>query len=316
MQWISATTDAGEASASIGAMARRLESRMNQLSSVIPPDGGLRKADLLGALSPDSLGEPLTRPGDHAFANVLDLVSPSGMAISVQTGRAKTNNEAILAVLAGASHPDVRWVALILPDRYKGSSTAPSVERDVRALIGSSGVTLDLTGILVLVYVGSPGARGTASSLSGVVDTSSRASRQAARVRTPPPPLADASPGPRRGTHKSALVNKDSPEWARASTILESRPFQVQRARVGRAALKDDVVHAVLAQLLAGGGRATSEELSQVPGLEGRAFDPSFASLRRSLNVDGYEVLTLDSDLTTVKLDYALLHDQFGVSPR
>ncbi|NUU18454.1 hypothetical protein HP550_14450 [Cellulomonas humilata] len=431
MQWISATTDAGEASASIGAMARILDARMSYLSKVIPPDGGLRKNDLLAALEPDTLGEPLTPPGDHPFANVLDLVSPSGMAISVQTGRAKSNNEAILAVLAGASHPHVRWVALVLPDRYKGSSTAPSVERDVRSLVTSVGVTLDLTGILVLVYEGSAlrrtdsdrrttldvgrgpasGAHTAAFQETGgqtrttsepgevearrkrlmadtipagtpqsqvsplvrvcealglklvapeaawpgygkVVDLDEERSiyinRTNADVRSSPSEIAawqkaglgtvrpdndrylrvklaafapdnrsaraDVTPGLRHEPRTLRPLNPDSPAWKQASLILASDSFKLQRERAGRAALRDDIVHGVLAQLLSCDGRVTSSELSVVPGLEGRAFDPTFASLRRSLNVDGYEVLTLDSDLTTVRLDYGLLRDQFGVN--
>lgn len=314
MQWISATTDAGEASASIGEMARRLEARMTFLPSAIPPDGGLRKGDLLRALAPDSLGESFAPPGDHAFASVLDLVSPSGMAISVQTGRAKTNNEAILAVLAGASHPGVRWVALILPDRYKGSSTAPPVERDVRALIASRGVTLDLAGILVLVYPGSPGAAGTRRTATAAA--SKLASRPGAADHPPSTERVPTRAAPTGAPRAHELVTHDSPEWRRASTVLESEPFRLQRTRAGRAALRDSIVHAVLAQLLRGGGRATTEDLAQVPGLEGRAFDPTFASLRRSLNIDGYEVLTLDSDLTTVRLDYGLLRDQFGIDAR
>lgn len=311
MKWISATTNAGEASASIGSMARRLEGRMSDLSAVIPPDGGLRKGDLLAALAPETLGEPMSAPGNHAFAGVLDLVSPSGMAISVQTGRAKTNNEAILAVLAGASHPGVRWVALILPERYKGSSTAPAVERDVQALIGSSGVSLDLTGILVLVYPDPATGRAPASARARASD-----GRNQVDQRRLVEPIATAA-GPRRTNERSIPrpLDHDGPEWRRASAILESEPFRRQNARAGRAAMRPDIVHAVLAQLLAGGGRANPADLSLVPGLEGRAFDPTFASLRRSLNIDGYEVLTLDPDLTTVRLDYGLLRDQFGVNP-
>ena len=38
--------------------------------------------------------------------------------------------------------------------------------------------------------------------------------------------------------------------------------------------------------------------------------------MKRLLNVDGYEVLTLDGDGVTYRLDEALLREQFGLGGR
>lgn len=109
------------------------------------------------------------------------------------------------------------------------------------------------------------------------------------------------------------VVDPSGPEAALASALLASEAFREQHARSGRHALRIDLVHAVVAQLAAGQGRASARELAAAAGLEGRSFDPTFAAMRRLLNVEGYNVLTRDADHSTVRLDVSLLRDQFEV---
>lgn len=109
------------------------------------------------------------------------------------------------------------------------------------------------------------------------------------------------------------VIDPSGPEAALATAVLQSPAFRDQHARSGRHALRIDLVHAVIEQLAAGRGRASSRELAAAAGFEGRSFDPTFAAMRRLLNVEGYDVLTRDADHTTVRLDSPLLRDQFEV---
>lgn len=428
---------------------------MAHVARAIPADGGLRKRDLLDALDPAQLGEPLTRPDPRAFgANVIDLVSRSGMAISMQTGRAKTNNEGLVAVLAAAAMPAATFAALILPERYKGSSTAPPVERDVRALAGTTGISLALHGVLILTYgEGGPAAdptelATTVPSAAPAVRTPPRltdeessaqinwtreeillacdlvrendwwelrptdtrvvelsrllqvpfahpvrgrpanfrnpnsVSRKTADLMTRLPhyegratkggrldglvldeflanPVALAeeardlrdrirsgewgavpgeapvgmlksrslgeaaadtsagtlAPHPPAPAARAAVraIMPDGHEMRLARAIVESRTYREQHARSGRHALADGVVEQVLAQLVAGKGRVPIGVLAAAAGSADRSFDPAFAALRRLLNVDGYDVVSLEPDLVTVRLDLGLVRDQFAV---
>lgn len=421
---------------------------MPHVTRAVPADGGLRKRDLLEALDLAELGEPVAPPDPRAFgANVIDFVSLSGVAISMQTGRAKTNNEGLLAVLAAAAIPAARWAALILPERYKGSSTATAVERDVRSLSACAGVDLALNGVLVLTYgeratvtdlgdvsVASPApepeeessaqinwsreeillacdlirendwlelrstdprvhelsrllqvpfahpVRGRPASFRNANSVSRKtadlmtrlpqyegrptkggrldglvldefladpvglaAEARALRERIlagewgllPAPASAGPPTRPRIDIARPAVevpvsvpmprapapaaraavrpIAPDGDESLVVRKILESPTYREQRARSGRHALPDELVQRVLAQLVAGKGRVPVAVLAAAVGSENRSFDPALAALRRLLNVEGYDVISLERDLVTVRLDFGLVRDQFAV---
>lgn len=92
--------------------------------------------------------------GDAAFSShLLDAVSGADRsAVSVQAGRAHTNNEALLGVLAAASHPLVDWLILVVPERYKNSGAYVGVTAQLDALASSPGIGLDLCGIAVVAF--------------------------------------------------------------------------------------------------------------------------------------------------------------------
>jgi hypothetical protein len=86
-------------------------------------------------------------------AHELDFVLPAErLAVSVQAGRAWTNNGALLAVLAAAAESGVEWLLALVPFTYKTGAQFPPVVDQLRALAGSSGVDLDLRGIAVVAY--------------------------------------------------------------------------------------------------------------------------------------------------------------------
>lgn len=85
-----------------------------------------------------------------------------------------------------------------------------------------------------------------------------------------------------------------------------------QRRRT-RADLPDERVAAMVTVLLDGGGRATMETLAARAGVPAHRIAGTVTALRRLLQVEGYPVIEVDADGHTVKLDEALLREQFGL---
>jgi len=73
-------------------------------------------------------------------------------ALSIQAGRAATNNGGLLATLAAASCEDVDWLVLLVPERYKNSATGAAVEKHLRDLAVAHGVRLDLQAVVLVQY--------------------------------------------------------------------------------------------------------------------------------------------------------------------
>ena len=100
---------------------------------------------------------------------------------------------------------------------------------------------------------------------------------------------------------------------AAIDVCLGSSVYQRTRAAAGRAALPDTAVRQVLVLLLAGGGRASSDQVARALGVPAGRLQMALAGLRRLLNVEGYQVVSMDTDGRTVLLDVALWRTQFGV---
>jgi len=124
------------------------------LSGVAGPTDGLRRLDLLASLAPVARAFHLEVPELTSYGGTeIDICHRTGrLAISVQTGRARTNNGALVAVLAAASAPDVDWLIALAPTRYKETPTAQPVRQNLRSLATAAGVDLELKGALVLDY--------------------------------------------------------------------------------------------------------------------------------------------------------------------
>lgn len=117
-----------------------------------------------------------------------------------------------------------------------------------------------------------------------------------AQPRTRQPTLFDAGP-----------VTPDP--WL--DRLLASPVYHEQRKRAGRQGLSDDDVRAALAALDERGGSLTLTALARQRGLQTHRVYGLVAALQRILNVEGFQVLSLDSSSETVTLDRKLLETQF-----
>jgi hypothetical protein len=96
--------------------------------------------------------------------------------------------------------------------------------------------------------------------------------------------------------------------------VLKSAAYAAQRKIAGRVSVTDDQIGRLLDALLAAPGHRL------VPARAATALAVPTVTLRgavlhaqRLLNVEGYPVLRIDADGTTVLLDEALLREQFGI---
>jgi hypothetical protein len=95
--------------------------------------------------------------------------------------------------------------------------------------------------------------------------------------------------------------------------LLASDVYQRQVAAAGRSALSAAAIENVLATLVANGGRADSDAIATAAGIPVMRFRQTLSILRRTLNVEGYDVVRMDADQRTVVLDEPLLRAQFKI---
>ncbi|APE37125.1 alkaline phosphatase [Nocardia mangyaensis] len=98
---------------------------------------------------------------------------------------------------------------------------------------------------------------------------------------------------------------------AMIEALLVSDVYAQRKKGNPRGLLPDDRVAALLAALLAGGGRATMDTMAAHAGVPAHRITGTVTALRKLLQVEGYPVLDIDADGQTVKLDTALLCEQF-----
>lgn len=114
-------------------------------------NGGLKRELLKDVLVGRVPGLQFAPPG---FASrEIDLLVPErALAVSLQAGRAWTNNGALLAVLAAADAKDVRSLILFVPEHYKSGVQHAYVREQLQHLAAATGITLDLDGVLLLGF--------------------------------------------------------------------------------------------------------------------------------------------------------------------
>lgn len=287
-----------------------LETRMSALARTVPADGGLKRQPLLDALDLRTADASARAPRGRGFqSSVLAAVTDQRVAVSVQTGRAKTNNEGLLAVLAGADDPTVSWLVLVVADKYKGAATALPVTRDIEALASAVGVDLDLEGVVVLTFGGQPApvrreVGATAAAPVAAVRGPDGTSVQVARVDRGTEPVVSLPivvPGIEPGPVERRV----------AQAVVGSPRFRRQVSAAGRHALDDASAERLIAVLLAGRGKVSRAELAGALDLAPHAASTTVASLRRLMNVEGYDVVAVD--LVAVVLDEALMREQFDL---
>ncbi len=101
------------------------------------------------------------------------------------------------------------------------------------------------------------------------------------------------------------------PAWI--TTLLASDVFASQQKTVGRRSLKDEEVAAWLSGLADLGHQVTLPAIASRLKLSPMRTKGEVAILQRLLNVDGYEVLTLEGASQTLKLNPDLLLTQFDL---
>jgi len=284
---------------------------MPALERAVPADGGLKRQPLLDALDLRTADASARAPRGRGFqASVLAAVTDERVAVSVQTGRAKTNNEGLLAVLAGADDPTVSWLVLVVADKYKGAATASPVTRDVEAMASAVGIELDLEGVVVLTFGGQPSGpvrREVGAGAAALVaaaperDASSVPVTRVERGAEPVVSLPVVVPGIEPGPNERRV----------AQAVVGSSRFRRQVSAGGRHALDDASAERLIAVLLAARGKVSRAELAGALNLAPHAASTTVASLRRLMNVDGYDVVGVDP--VAVVLDDALMREQFDV---
>lgn len=116
-----------------------------------------------------------------------------------------------------------------------------------------------------------------------------------------------------RGPEVGSAGPTADPHAAAIESFLVSPAYQRMRAAAGRATLPDAAVRQVIRHLLAGGGRSPADQIARAVGVPVGRMPMAMATLRRLLNVEGYQVISMDADGRTVLLDVPLWRQQFGV---
>jgi hypothetical protein len=96
------------------------------------------------------------------------------------------------------------------------------------------------------------------------------------------------------------------------AALLASKTYRERHKLVGRAALPDARVAALLSVLVnTTGGRARIDSVAAEAGIPAHRINLTITALRRLLQVEGYPVLDVDSDGQNLVLDERLLREQF-----
>jgi len=99
-----------------------------------------------------------------------------------------------------------------------------------------------------------------------------------------------------------------------ARALVTSKAYTGQRKIAGRVATTDDQVEALVsALLLAPGHRLQQGQAAVVLSVPLMSLRGAVVQVQQLLNVEGYAVLRLDVDGSTLVLDEALLREQFEV---
>lgn len=93
--------------------------------------------------------------------------------------------------------------------------------------------------------------------------------------------------------------------------LLASATLAHQQSRIGRMALEPGRLKALVGRLEHGGGRASVEQLARAIQMPTMRMRGVLSVLQRTLNIDGFPVVTVEQATDTVLLDLTLLRTQF-----
>jgi len=95
--------------------------------------------------------------------------------------------------------------------------------------------------------------------------------------------------------------------------LLESETYALQRRSAARLIRGDDAIRALLDALDEAGGALTRRSVAQRVGLPEIRLAGFLEGVRRVLNLDGYEVLEIDEESDSIRLNLELLLTQFDL---
>jgi hypothetical protein len=137
-------------------------------------------------------------------------------------------------------------------------------------------------------------------------------------VSAPPKPrttLFDDMPeGPEQPARPALAVQPvTAPPKDWIKRLLSSQAYKAQKAMIRRHAPEDAVVQSSLEALDASGGIMTPAAFAKAADLPPGRLDGLIARIQRLLNVDGYEILTLNRNENKVELNVPKLKKQFDL---
>ncbi len=131
--------------------------------------------------------------------------------------------------------------------------------------------------------------------------------------QTPEPVRRAPRPGETGDLFARVDVEAPRPAETWIDRLFETELFAAQRKQAARSALPEARIRAVLAALDARGGKLTGPALAERLGVPLFRLGGIVSALRRILNVEGYDVLSVDDASETIALNRELLDTQFGL---
>lgn len=95
--------------------------------------------------------------------------------------------------------------------------------------------------------------------------------------------------------------------------LFSSQVYKDQKEQIRRHAPEDEVVRRTLIVLEAGGGLMTPAAFANAAEIPAARLDGLIARIQRLLNVDGYEILSLNRNENKIELNVVKLRRQFDL---
>lgn len=116
--------------------------------------GGISRPAVAAIVHPVLVGASFLpqSPADFLPEEIHYSATALSTVVSIQTGRASTNNGGLVATLSAASCAGVDWLLLLAPENYKGSTAADRVASHLDELAAAGGIHIDLVGVALVAY--------------------------------------------------------------------------------------------------------------------------------------------------------------------